>query len=275
MNMKLKTLAVAFAAMTVSVGANAGIVDLFDDGDQFYSDNTKGDGGLAGTTSQFPGAPVSYATILGGNRDLIVEKLSDGGIPNNVNRKAEIGVAGGQFDFSTSTQTTGRGQIQWDGQNDVIEGVDGSGLNAVGLGGFDLTLGGTVDKFALGIIFSDAGFGFEVTAYTDAANWTKISLIATDHASPITTYIPFSAFENDFLCGIPNPAPGVVLITCGGTGADLSNLGALVADIDPLGGTVAIDLTLDKVTTIPEPGALALVALGLIGAGVFRRRSKV
>jgi hypothetical protein len=83
MNMKLKTLAVAFAAMTVSVGANAGIVDLFDDGDQFYSDNTKGDGGLAGTTSQFPGAPVSYATILGGNRDLIVEKLSDGGIPNN------------------------------------------------------------------------------------------------------------------------------------------------------------------------------------------------
>mgnify|MGYP000873649245 FL=1 len=277
MNMKLKTLAVAFAALTASVGANAGIVDLFDDGDQLYVDNTVGDGGKAGTTSQAPGAPISYATILGGNRDLIVEKLRDNGstVINNPSRNASIGVNGGQFDFSTSSLTAGRGQIQWDGQNDAIEGVDGSGLNAVGLGDFDLTIGGTVDKFALGIIFSDAGFNFEVTAYTDAANWTKISLVATSHAAPITTYIPFSAFENDFLCGIPNPAPGVLLITCGGTGADLKHLGALVADIDPLGGSVAIDLTLDKVTTIPEPGALALVALGLIGAGVFRRRSKV
>jgi hypothetical protein len=85
----------------------------------------------------------------------------------------------------------------------VIEGVDGSGLNAVGLGGFDLTLGGTVDKFALGIIFSDAGFGFEVTAYTDAANWTKISLIATSimllrsprtSRSPRSRMISFAAF---------------------------------------------------------------------------------
>jgi hypothetical protein len=94
MNMKLKTLAVAFAALTVSVGANAGIVDLFDDGDQLYvGQHQRRRWSRRVPPRKLPGAPISYATILGGNRDLIVEKLSDGGIPNNVSRNASKSVS--------------------------------------------------------------------------------------------------------------------------------------------------------------------------------------
>jgi hypothetical protein len=119
--------------------------------------------------------------------------------------------------------------------------------------------------------------------YTDANNWTKVSLDASSVTSSTISYIPFSAFTNDALCGTYGAAPGVNSITCGGTGADASNLGALVArlntgDPNAPGGaqnpTIAIDLQLDSVRTVPEPGVLALMGMGLLAAAVAGRRRK-
>jgi hypothetical protein len=79
---------------------------------------------------------------------------------------------------------------------------------------------------------------------------------------------------NPALCGVPNPAPGVLLITCGTTVANLASLGALVVDLDRFGGSTSIDLTLDNVRTVPEPGVLALMGMGLMAAGFASRRRK-
>mgnify|MGYP000727557606 CR=1 FL=1 len=57
-----------------------------------------------------------------------------------------------------------------------------------------------------------------------------------------------------------------------GAGATLTDIGAIVADIDQLGLKTNLDLTLDSVTTVPEPGILTLLGLGLIGFASSHKR---
>ena len=134
-----------------------------------------------------------------------------------------LGVAGlgtvgsGVLDFSVSTLSQGRGQIQWDGATDQTTAIDFTGLS-----GADMTNGGTLNAFALDIVFSDGGFNFEVTAYSSATSWTSISFVSAAHPVPSTTTISFAAFMNPLLCGVPNPAPGVLLISCGATVANFT-----------------------------------------------------
>lgn len=264
-------LAAAIAALGMSYGANAGVVDLFDVDQTFYVDTSvnAADIGTLITTGEGGNQAGPTASILGGDREIWVS-LIDANVTNPVpgdqaGKNATAGVSGGAFSFNTTSQSTGRSQIQWDGAANTSNTIDFTGL-----GGVDLTEGLTMSQFALDILFSDAGFVFEITAYTDGSNYTTVALLSNEHLTPVTTFIPFSAF----LLPSGSYLGGVVTVTQTGLGGDLTNLGALVVDINRAGGAVAIDLTIDAGRTVPEPGVLGLVGLGLLGLGAVTRRAK-
>lgn len=268
MNIKQKlTWLSGTALLAMSLNASAFDVDLFSTTQAQLVDTTTGDGGLESSVGA--GDP----TILGGSRDLYVEMLTQAA--TNPNGTADIGVAGGALSFSTDSGVTGTGWVQWDGNDGSIA------LNETGLGGIDLTAGGQ-NAFAVTTIASDLGYEFVVTAYTDATHWTSISFSATavdGNLPPVTSFIDFAGFTNAALCGLSTNPPlpaGVNSISCaaGNQVVDLANLGALELKIDPNGGTVSVDLTIDQIVTVPEPSVLGLLGLGLLVGGLtsLRRR---
>ncbi len=255
---KMLKIAAAVAALGLSAGAQAdAVIDLFNTDQAQIVDTGAVDGVGVWATEAGSGADT---TIIGGYRDLYVEKLT-----GTVNKVVKADVSGGFLNYSSDTITTGKGIVRWDGAGSTTAYIP-----LMGLGDKNLSV---YTNFQLFTMFSDNGFAFDLELYTDATHWSRISLISNAHDAGgvepgIASYIPLWGFTD---CTNSIPA---YTTTCGSAGAvDLEHVNAIQAIIDPFGGTSALDLTLNQVLAIPEPASLALLGAGLFGAmGSLRRR---
>jgi len=267
----------ALAALTLSLNAQAFVIDLFTDPAlQTVSDVVNGAGG---TFNQSPGP---HASIVGGYRDLFVDAISgavDQPVANGVcdpgDACSELTVAGGVLSFSNdSPSVNGVAEVQWDGND------NSSTLDYTGLGGLDFVdqVGcppGGCDRFTFNVLAADLGFNFAVGVYTDSTHFTEFNLVS-DGSTGVDTLF-FADFTDPFNCGLV--VPGVInSVTCGAGGVvDFTDVGAMRLVLntqDP--GIAAVDLAIEGITKtgIPEPGTLALLGAGFAAAGRLARRRR-
>lgn len=210
-----------------------------------------------GVTALDPGATFgsgcaisASGSMLGGERDIyvdLVERLPGGSASN-----ANVTVSGGTFSFNLGSQARGTAAITYDGSNDAIKGnvVDG------GLGGVDITDAGANTGFLLDVLFADAGFDFLINVWnSDLSANVSGTFTSLGTAASNTRKISF----DDAQFG----------------GFDFSSIGALQFVIDPTAGFTSLDLSLDRVSTVPEPTTVAVFGLGLLALGLGRKKRKI
>lgn len=258
MNFKNLKLLLSAPLLIASMSANALTVDLFDT-DQAYTKDAIGDATSVSTT-----ATSLLGDILGDEREIHATKTNNWA-------DGALGVSGivtgGLLAISTDSGVDGNVAIQYDGSAD--SGAIGLDLTA-GLGGEDFSI---FSNFVFEVISADVGFSFSIGMYSDAANYSVITLLSSGATGP--NLIPLAGFGSDAACSAALP-PGVVDVTCGSgdtQASDLSSINAFEIIFYGVEG-VEVDMRLNDITTIPEPSVLSLLGLGLIGVGVvgYRRR---
>jgi len=176
--------------------------------------------------------------ILGTERTISVEQLGPGATPSSVS--INVGTSGlltlGNTDaFSVSKI--------------VYNGIGGSGL-----GGVDVTEGGTLDTFSLFVVLGDFPTDIALTV-SDGTNTASLMQTTPFLAINVPLLFEYSSFAGDPVDFTMIEYISIDLITTHPM-ADLQ-----LAIIDFVG-----------TTSVPEPGVLAVLGFGLIGLGLVRRK---
>lgn len=190
--------------------------------------------------------------ILGGERDMSVTiDASTGGAFSGVEFMAG-GLNLDRMTLNVDDDIDATAQIVWDGDDNDATSIDFAGLGGV-------NLGADANAFELGLHSADHLADVLLTVYTDEDNWSSLLVELPVTATFTTVYGLFGDFEIG-----------------AGAGADFTNVGAIVMDIDPNGGP--IDLTMNFVATrvgvVPEPASAGLVGLGALLIGMRRNRRR-
>jgi hypothetical protein len=232
-------------------------------------------------------------SILGNYRNILVDKISATG---NLNSFVSMSVTDGKLSFNNPSLNYGVGVVQWSGSNSIAGGTRANdyNVNYTGLSNFDLLgLGAVALEYT--VFEADQGFPITFEAYTDANNYTRVTIqtSAASSSSPVTEQISLAAMQNGNLCGYQytDDATAAALgldnrvrdIACGGAytfgsvagqTVDFSNLGALQAifnyGLTNAPATGAFDLTITGITAVPEPSIIGLLGAGLLAFGGFK-----
>jgi hypothetical protein len=265
--------AAVIAGLGFGAGAHANIIDLFDDpvAAGVHSISASGTGSTA--FMEYPGGVTPSSSIIGGYRDLYVEMISQVG-----SGAVTMDVSSNQMSFSTTSSDKGRGTIQWDGK-DGSATLNTVGLRNGGLTGLDLVnqVGCPVSgctQFVASVLFADLAFEYKIGVYTDGANY---SILEANSQLPISS-VALATYDFDwfsFASGNYTEDGLNFSITRVGV-VDFTNVGALEFIVNSDGATISVDLDLADLTKrgVPEPGALALAGIALLGAGLTGRRRK-
>ncbi len=190
---------------------------------------------------------VVGADILGDERDAVVTWISGPVF-------AELDIVsggGGLLSFSLGAKTMGSTSLTWDGNDSNASGDDFTGL-----GGVDLTDGGTANAFEVDVLFDDLAVDVVITVLTDA---TKASAATIPLPGGITSSTDFSALFASFTPTI-------------GGGADFTDVGMIRVEV--AAALAATDVLIDSIRTvdIPEPSTMLLASFALVGLVAMRRR---
>ena len=288
MNFLKKSLlgAAVSAALGFTATVQAGvIVDLFTDTNGLLQSVSVTN---LGANQNDQDGPFAVTNVLGGYRDISITKTGD--IPANPAfptpniGTSTLEVAGGALAFSSASGNLALGVVTWDGNN--VAGADGLGLNKTGLGGIDLTYGGSANQFLADIFSADLAFKYKISVWDmDGDKSTLSAGVQFQVFNPgVTSHYNFSWFNlasGTYCDGVSAPPTCLNLATQldftiarSGTGdglIDFTKIGAIQLELQGEGADV--DLSLGTIRTVPEPGALALVGFALLGAGVASRRA--
>lgn len=273
---KFVKMAVAAAFAGMAMVAQAGVViDNFavGQGTDGFGDILLRDTSINGL-GKYQSVNGAGTSIIGGQRDLYVEKIGGG------SGGVESIVEGGLYKYSTPAGAAGTAFLKWDGTNEASPGTIYSGsqgaflstLNPIGLGSQNFWAGG--NAFLINVEESDIGFDFAMTVFSSGGRWTTLVLAAVAHSGGLPDSDPIDFIDFEGLTDVAGSTigSGAFRFTSVFGAADLSDVGALLAQVNFTGGIGTVDLSISDVITVPEPGSVALIGAALLAFGASRRR---
>lgn len=236
---KFSKVAAAAALALAGAGAQAAfVIDDFSAPQALITDLTTGDGGVWAVQT------FNASSIIGGYRDLYIEKTADAADDGVFGVRA--GVSSGSLTYAQDTFQGAVGFVRWDGA------ATGGAIDTAGLGGIDLST--TNVAISVQVLSADLNFPLTFNVWTDGDNDNVFTLSS--------------------LTKLAGPGPGVFnFMFTDFVGADFSNVGAMELVLNN-SAIVDLDIRIDLIQAVPEPGTLALVGATLLGLGVARRRAK-
>lgn len=204
---------------------------------------------------------VSDAGILGGAREAFLQVLS--GLDAQKAQAVAFDLGGGVNSLFYAQDSTIKSQLTltYDG--------GAAGFDPTGLGGFDLTGGGTEFGFEIGVNFMDSPYSMEIIVY-DASDptgntWSSDTISPTGPIFSATAFtIPYGHFGDGSQPNDVGPNGPV----------NFGNVGAVVVKIGSAGQGADLEVDYIKTSVVPEPASIitALVGAALCGFGYLRRR---